>query len=560
MVPNAKRPPTESTAPVDPLRWLCCGLLGRELQLLVAPEHAQAGQPLPQRPVLAPGRLLLPHGLAAAETRAPAIGRGAIAHALAHLRYSAPARPVGTLKPMSIAVISALEDNRVERLLAQELPGVRHWFTHGIESATQAPDLSFAGLMLRLDRALADPQHVDGSFWVEKARELFEAQAATDLHDYDAFRRIASVLANDLGQLRVPFRAQLYVVPAPHRDDHGYLWQLPDPPEQPVSVSYTSAAPCQDRRDTSASLTQDMSAYGESELARFCYPEWDERAGIQRDDWTTVLEKRPAWRVAEPSAIQGVREERLALRMPQRLARAHWRRSFDGEHLDLNAAVDTMVALRSRLPPDTRLFRTASAQPASNSVLVLLDLSESTNDMVAPEGPSLLALERAAALMLAHAVGGDRSTDRLAIHGFHSDGRENVSYYRLLDFGEALDKRAEAMIAQAPGRYSTRMGSALRHASHCLARENADRRALLLVTDGAPSDIDVHTPAYLVEDARAAVLAARRAGLSVQALAVDPTADRYIHRIFGSRDYGIVDRPALLPARLRDAYMRLCHS
>ena len=547
--------------PAQALQRLLHGLLGQELQVLVAPEHAQDGHPPPMRPVLATERLLLPHRFSEKSIDAFAVGRAAAAHAVAHLRYSAPARPIGTLKPMSLAVISALEDARVERLLIQQLPGVRHWFNSAIHAGMQGDELNFAGLISRLDRALADPQHIDGHFWVEKARELFEAQATIDLHDYDAFRRIASVLANDLGQLRVPFRAQQYIVPAPYRDDNSYLWQLPDPPNPPLPVSFTSAAPQQDNNDSSSSPPQETSAGPEIELARYCYPEWDERAGIQRDEWTLVREKRPAWRIAAmPAADSSFASTRLILRIPRRAGRTQWRRAFEGEHLDLNAAIDTVVALRARHSPDARLFRAASTQPAASSVLVLLDLSESTNDRVSPGGPSLLALERAASLMLAHAVGGDKSADRLAIHGFHSDGRKQVSYYRLLDFGQAMDAHAEAMVAQAPARYSTRMGSALRHASRCLALENAERRALLLVTDGAPSDVDVHLPGYLVEDARAAVFAARRAGLRVHALAVDPSADNYVHRIFGARGYDIVDRPATLTMRLRDAYMRMCSS
>jgi nitric oxide reductase NorD protein len=540
------------------LRWLLHGLHGRELQVVVAPEHAQPGQPAPpQRPVLAPDRLLLPHGIAAQGTSASAIGRASIAHAVAHLRYSVPARPVDRLKPMSIAVISALEDARVERLLAKELPGVRGWFKLGMEASGQTEDLSFAGLMVRLDRALADPCRVDGNFWVEKARDLFESQAAADLHDYAAFRRIGSVLANDLGQLRVPFRSQQYVVPTPYRDDHGYLWQFPESPDPPLSVASTSPAP---EHDLSAAPSEKGSEGAELELARFCYPEWDERAGIQRDDWTTVLERRPAWRIAPPPRDPGQARARLALRMPQRVIRTNWRRVFEGEHLDLNAAVDTMVALRSSRLPEARLFRAAAPKPESRSVLVLLDLSQSTNDSVGAEGPSLLALERTASLMLANALGGARALDRLAIHGFHSDGRDRVVYYRMLDFGQILDDRARAMITQAPGRYSTRMGSALRHATRCLAGERADRRALLLVTDGAPSDIDVHTPRYLVEDARAAVFAARRAGVRVHALAVDTCAENDVRRIFGSRGYDVVDRAAMLPVRLRDAYWRLGHT
>ena len=67
-------------------------------------------------------------------------------------------------------------------------------------------------------------------------------------------------------------------------------------------------------------------------------------------------------------------------------------------------------------------------------------------------------------------------------------------------------------LSTAPGRHSTRMGAALRHATAHLAHEASDLKAILLLTDGAPSDIDVHEPRYLVEDARHAVLAARAAG------------------------------------------------
>ena len=65
------------------------------------------------RPVLGAAQLLLPPGLAA--------GGAAIAHAAAHLRHSQPARDARGRKPMALAVLSAVEDARVERLLVHEL-------------------------------------------------------------------------------------------------------------------------------------------------------------------------------------------------------------------------------------------------------------------------------------------------------------------------------------------------------------------------------------------------------------------------------------------------------
>lgn len=551
----ALNPDMQLNARFASLRWLLHGLAGREVTAVIGPARGSGARAAPHRPVLDAGRLLLPQDLGAGSVDCDAIFRAAIAHAVAHLRFSVPARALEKLKPMSVAVISAVEDARVERLLAHELPGVRAWFARAIALSSQEEALSFSGLMSRLDRALADPDFIDGNFWVEKARELFEAQAATDLHDYCAFRRIASVLANDLGQLRVPFRAQQYTVPAAYRDDNTYLWQLADPPEPPVAVSFTSIAPRDPDGAAAPAQAQPAASGVETELGRYCYPEWDERAGLMRDDWATVIEKRPAWSEAQPLQMQERSSvNRAVWRVPMRLARSQRRREFEGEHLDLNAAIDSMVAIRTGRVPDARLFLSAQFARVGSSVLVLLDLSESTNDKAISSVQSLLDLERNAALLLARSSLLNRTGDRIAIHGFHSDGREEVSYYRMLDFGKPLDFAAQAMVSQAPGRFSTRLGAAMRHAGHCLGAEAMEQRALLVVTDGAPSDIDVHAPSYLIEDARSAVQGVRRAGIRVHALAVDPTADRYVSRIFGARGYDIVERPASLPAKLRHAY------
>lgn len=541
------------------LSWLLHGLLGRELQVIVAKSDDQDAT-LPVRAVLSSDQLLLPGELAKASASRYAVYRACIAHAVAHLRFSTAGREVGELKPMAVAMISALEDARVERLLARELPGVREWFAQGIALSTQKEDLSFSGLVMRLDRALADPSREDGNFWVQKARTLFEEQAAIDLEDHAAFRKMATVLANDLGQLRVPYRVQHYVVPVSYRDDHGYLWAFPDPPQPPVAISFTSSTPPQTDEDGDAVPPQQAQEAPEIELGRFCYPEWDSRAEIERSDWTTVIEKRPAWRLEAGRQIETLAAERFSMRSTLRFTPGQRRRELEGERLHLDSAVDCMVARRTRRVPDPRLFVGGGSQEVTSSVLVLLDLSESTNDPIYPGGPPLLDLIRSAALTLSEAVAAGRIKDRIAVHGFHSDGRSNVSYYRMLDFGASLGPRSQAMVAQAPGQFSTRMGAALRHASRCLATEHSAHRGILLVTDGAPSDIDVHFPNYLVEDARVAVQDARRMGLRVHGLAVDPGADEYVRRIFTAPDFGIVDRPASLQDRLRSAYSRLCRA
>src|SRR2546427_669533 len=192
-----------------------------------APGQAHA---LPPRAVLIsqPARLLVPANL----PMQAHLHAATTAHAAAHLRFSPARQDSSALKPMGQAVVGALEDARVERLLCLQHPGVRRWFEACIAPEPDPSDLGFAAFMARLDRMLLWPERMDGNHWIHKARDLFENTATRHgLEDYAAFRAIASILANDLGQMRVRMDPQHHAVPSIYRDDNSYLWQHPESPQ-----------------------------------------------------------------------------------------------------------------------------------------------------------------------------------------------------------------------------------------------------------------------------------------------------------------------------------------
>lgn len=542
-------------ASLPSLALLLHGLSGREIQL--QPRRQSTLEGLPLRPVLTPTHLLLPDDYTALDgPDRYRLYRAAVAHAVAHLRYSTAGQPTLTLKPMGIAVVSAIEDARVERLLMCDYPGVRSWFLEFLRCGVRPTELGFAALVGRMNLALMDPDYQDDNFWVNKARRLFEAQAV-NLTDYAAFRRLASVLANDLGQMRVPFRAQRYVVPEAYRDDNSFLWDFNESSASPPE-SLDLQVQAQQRRDAAAADDpSSQSIISEIELGRQTYPEWDAQLSLMRMDWCTVIEKRPAWQgqraiAKRDSSVQPL----IPLIHSRRLSRRRrLRRQWEGDDIDLNAAIEAMLDQRLKLSPDLRLFTRTGREDTASSILVLLDLSESTNDCPGASMESILDIEKKAALLLVQSV--MLSGDRIAVHGFSSNTRAEVNYYRMLEFGAPPDADTTAMIGSVTGRYSTRMGAALRHAICSMAHESNDHRAIVVVTDGAPSDIDVFKTGYLIEDARAAVHEGRRAGVQTFCVALDPQADPYVRRIFGWNNYRIVDEPNRLPAQLSNLYNRL---
>ena len=106
------------------------------------------------------------------------------------------------------------------------------------------------------------------------------------------------------------------------------------------------------------------------------------------------------------------------------------------------------------------------------------------------------------------------------------------------------------------GQRSTRMGAALRHAGHLLSERRAARKLIVLVTDGAPHDIDVHDRWYLALDAKRAVEEQRRAGIATFCVSLDPGADAYVMRIFGAGNYLVLDHLRRLPEKLALVYLR----
>jgi len=247
--------------------------------------------------------------------------------------------------------------------------------------------------------------------------------------------------------------------------------------------------------------------------------------------------------------------QRLQARKQGRMQRL--RRQSDGEEFEPDALVHAISELRCGHMPDLRVYRRTVRHKPDLSVLLLMDLSASTNAPIKTRSGEtrVLALIREAGLLLGMAIG--QSSDQYAIHGFRSNGRHEIDYLRFKEFGEPMNDTVLAKLSGIEGALSTRMGAAIRHASHQIRGCRAARRLILVLTDGEPHDIDVFDSAHLVFDAARAVQQSTAEGTPVFCVSVDPKADSYLQKIFGTSHYRVIDRIEQLPQRLPELYLRL---
>ncbi|MDH5571678.1 MAG: hypothetical protein OEY89_07935, partial [Gammaproteobacteria bacterium] len=80
--------------------------------------------------------------------------------------------------------------------------------------------------------------------------------------------------------------------------------------------------------------------------------------------------------------------------------------------------------------------------------------------------------------------------------------------------------------------------------------QKADKKLLLILTDGEPADIDVSDDKLLIEDTHKAVDELSTKGIYTHCISLDKKADDYIQDIFGVGGYTVIDNVEKLPEKL----------
>ena len=485
------------------------------------------------------------HGLSGLERY-----RATLAHMMGHRRWSR-AIIADNLSPFQRMATEFMEDSRVEWLVMREYPGLRRIFQalHPIPAEDACDPEKESGVRHRLtmlSRAILDAQHPYKNPHIIEFAQRFHALMQQGEASTQA---IADMAVSFVARTRL----QCDNLPNTHfadtvmdyRDDNRHLWQFIEPDDEDESLK-------EERKIEPGDEVKGLPPRH--------YHEWDYNSQSYRPDWVSVYEGlHPQGKASDidkllekHAGLAKRLKKMLDLLKPQDKVRIRYQE--EGSELDLDVAIRSLIDYKSGAQPDPRINMSHRNDGRNIAVMLLLDLSESLNEKAAGSQQTILELSQEAVTLLGWAV--EKLGDPFAIAGFHSNTRHDVRYLHIKGYSEKWDDEVKARLAAMEASYSTRMGAAMRHAGHYLEKQQADKKLMLILTDGEPADIDSKDGRILIEDAKQAVHELDRQGIYSYCINLDSKADEYVSTIFG-KQYTIVDNVAQLPERLPELFISL---
>lgn len=476
--------------------------------------------------------------------------RALLAHIAGHRRWTEPIF-ADNYSPFQRMAIEFFEDSRVECLAMREYPGLRRIFmalhpTPAEDACDPQKESAIRHRIAMISRAMLDKNHpYKNPDVIEFARRFHAAMQQGESNTQQMADLAVFFIAKTRLQSDQLPRIHFKDTEVDYRDDNRHMWRYHEQSDDEEMF--------EERRQ--AAVEQEAKG-----LPPRHYHEWDYNTQSYRPDWVSVYESlHPPGNPADIDKLL-LKHEALAKRLkrmldllkPQNKVRIRYQE--EGSELDLDVALRSLIDYKSGATPDPRINMSHRNDGRDIAVMILLDLSESLGEKAAGSEQTILELSQEAVSLLAWAI--DTLGDPFAIGGFHSNTRHEVRYLHIKGFSEQWDDQVKARLAGMEASYSTRMGAAMRHAAHYLESRKADKKLMLILTDGEPSDIDAKDARLLIKDAHKAVQELDRQGIYTYCINLDPKADEYVSDIFGSH-YTVIDHVQRLPEKLPELFMAL---
>jgi hypothetical protein len=324
--------------------------------------------------------------------------RATVAHMAAHMMYSNQTMSAEQLSPAQMFFVGLLEDARVEYKAIKDFPGLKKlWRALMMIEHTEPAEHQTMNVLEGFSLQLLDADVVGDDEQLNNFADKFHKQIEANQDDNNFAWLMGIELYNIFaGRKAVPSLRILERYRIDYRDDNRIVWHYEDINWE-LGVEYMAASKQQIRYKVSPLMMahevdcelagddaqevwvcEDNMRFYEDDLtdtARsfndewgkepisdpYHYNEWDYQIQLHRPDWATVYERRATKGNAEDIDKILLEHKPIAHRIRQIIdmlspAGVQRQRGMeDGDEVDLNAAIDAMIAIRMGEQPNRHL-------------------------------------------------------------------------------------------------------------------------------------------------------------------------------------------------------------
>ncbi|MDZ4666705.1 MAG: VWA domain-containing protein [bacterium] len=289
----------------------------------------------------------------------------------------------------------------------------------------------------------------------------------------------------------------------------------------------------------------------------YFYSEWNYKKKVYKPNYCKVYPLK----VIEPAV--GFYQKTIAenksilLEMRKMLANLtnQWKRTKrqnDGNEFDIDSLTDLYIDVHTGHTPSENIYIANRKAEKDLSILLLLDISLSSDGYVA--GNKVLDIEKQVAILFGEIL--DEMKIDFSIQCFYSKTRNYSSYITVKGFDEPWNK-GKFKIGSVEANGYTRIGAAIRHSGSLIMERPAEKKWMILLSDGKPNDFDQYEGKYGINDIKQSLRELHEEHVNTYALAIEANAKYYLPQMFGHNNYQILSSTKELISALVSLFTRI---
>lgn len=214
-----------------------------------------------------------------------------------------------------------------------------------------------------------------------------------------------------------------------------------------------------------------------------------------------------------------------------------------GQDIDFDTLIDNYQDSKKNI--FDKLYRYKENTINDLTISILIDISLSTDSYL--NNIKIITLIKELSVFICESI--DKIIKNYSLSAFYSNTRHDCRYIYIKNFKDIWNKEKYKLDYINPTGY-TRIGPAIRHTINNIKNINTKKKAIIIITDGKPTDYDEYEGKYGIEDVKKTIKEAYTKNINIKSILIDDTIKTHFSKMFGLNNYkiykNIIDDTTLL--------------